>query len=126
MSEWQCMRTGDCCRIPSRVTMTPEERRALEQARPDIPAQWVTHPDGFVDLVAGPCPYLDGNDCAVYEVRPYNCRRYLCGREPGDPFEPGIAIPLKMLIRPERRDQYHRNQVEAQTWATQHGWSDRG
>lgn len=101
--------------------MTGRERAALWAARPEVVTTWRMSPDvGFVELVAGPCPYFDGA-CTVYDVRPYNCRRYLCGREDGEPWADG-AVPVRFLTDPGMTRLYARNQAAAQGWAVAHGW----
>ena len=92
--------------------------------------QWrASQPDGWVELVAGPCPLLtEDNQCSVYEVRPYQCRRFGCYRAPGEAFDPsgplGCANLSERLTQDrETRRAYALNQRKAQKWAYQHGWT---
>jgi Fe-S-cluster containining protein len=113
---WQCCHRGDCCKTGA-VTMTESEAALLRERKPEavfLPYQ------GKVVLMGTPCPfYQDG--CTVYDIRPYNCRRYMCGREGDEPFDPA-PIPAKVLQIRGLRKQYQMNQKKAQKWARQHGW----
>lgn len=122
LPEWACSRRGDCCRQPAYVVMTPQERTAIEQAS-TRPLSWSPDADPrFVRLSAGPCPLLDPSGlCSVYEVRPFNCRRYLCGREGHQPFV-NTGVPVRVLLDRDFRRQYERNQRKAQRWALTMGW----
>lgn len=103
-----------------------DELAVLTAARPDVPLRVLPVPGAPSKawIVAAPCPFLteDGR-CDVYPVRPYNCRRYLCGRE--DPWrEPydRAPVPARVLQSRALRRLYARTQREAQRWADQHGW----
>lgn len=129
---WTCHQTGDCCRVPGAVVMTAEERTAIEQAAPSRIGlmAWTVSPDGLHELSAGPCPLLDGNRCSVYDARPYNCRRFMCGRvEPEkERFEDGPNGCLNFTQRlGDRRFRSHARQVQtkARVWADAHGWGAR-
>lgn len=130
---WQCMRTGECCERVERVVMTFAERREL-QARADeleIRLQWrVGERPSFTSLVARPCPFLTQDDlgravCRAHDVRPYNCRRFMCGRfDTTERHDVGVVngIPLRVRQSETLRDEYAANQREAQVWADAHGW----
>ena len=107
--------------------MTEAEAQALVKARPETEAYWELRRDGFLDLHARPCPYLEGNTCSVYDVRPLNCRRWGCYREPGEPLTDLAPVPLRVLRDPALRDHYAKNQARAhQEWGLSHGWVDTG
>jgi Fe-S-cluster containining protein len=88
---------------------------------------------GMVALSAKPCPFLEGRStCAIYDIRPYNCRRFGCFRpNPAvEPFEEGSG-PLGCLNFAERfavsrvvRRAAASIQRKAQVWARAHGWSE--
>lgn len=106
-------------------TKTSFARRPLEWERFDL------DPDRFVKLVTQPCPFLsDQNLCLVYEYRPFNCRRFMCGRvnvqlesfESGGPMgcfnlSDRIGTSLRFL------EFYRSHEHHAQKWARVHGWS---
>lgn len=102
--------------------MTVEEAEVLMAQSPAIRLTPGPEP-GFVRMAAAPCPfYRRVTGCAVYGLRPYNCRRYLCGRDSSaEPFEQA-PIPLKVLQDRSLRRQYARNQRRSQRWADAHGW----
>lgn len=129
---WRCQKSGDCCSKPDEVLMTRQERQVLLPAIPQgIKTAWREVNDQFVALKAQPCPFFIFGDCLVYEVRPYNCRRFACLRpDPKlEPWEDGdgptkckntddrIAtsrIALRMMKLFQRK---------AQRWALKYGWS---
>lgn len=129
--DWQCQRSGDCCRMPKRVTMTFSERRILEaQAALGFAFRalsWRHNPGvNFTELVASPCPFVtDDNKCNVYEHRPYNCRRFGCMRPDNavEPFDEKM-FGLRLQVLPWARDIYAKMQAAAQPWALAHGWKD--
>jgi Fe-S-cluster containining protein len=104
------------------VLMTAQERDIILALRPGHGRAFRTRSDGWV-LMPQPCEFLTvGNTCGVYEVRPYNCRRYGCFRpdvkaEPWSEACLGERLPLRVVRR-----EYARMQRHAQRWASQHGW----
>lgn len=118
---WHCRRDGACCTEPAEVVVTVAEERALRDAAPpDVVLTFLTHPDPrFVRLRAKPCPLYDdrARACRVYQVRPYNCRRFACLRDDyTQPYDVG----------PQGRDQRRQLVViqrHAQRWARAHGWA---
>lgn len=131
---WSCNQSGDCCRAINKLVMTVEEGEALRTA-PTMRAEvwksltWEAVPGGFIALQAAPCPLLDGNRCTVYEVRPYNCRRWGCLRPNLDEqFEPdhgkfGCANARERVeSNRDARRFMERLQSKAQRWAVNHGW----
>jgi Fe-S-cluster containining protein len=122
---WVCLRTGDCCRKPEAVTIAPAELDALMAARPEVDVRVAERGDGFLSMQAGPCPFLEGNDCTVYAVRPLNCRRFMCGRDSKDEPFPVEAVPMKVLASRDLRRQYALNQRRAMArWGHSHGWQE--
>ena len=134
-ADWTCQRDGACCRQPAAVVMTPAERDLLLARRPDLATRFTDRPDGGVALQARPCPLLatDAHGravCTVYDVRPYNCRRFGCYRpDPAtEPYEEGPDGECLNLVervlqsRAVRRD-YAQHQRRAQRWADRHGWT---
>lgn len=118
--------------------MTPAERARLLERRPDLAERFTLAPNGLVALTAAPCPLLDFDEtgrsvCTVHDVRPYNCRRFFCGRpDPArEPFEPtpdgfgceNVAARVRES-RPFRRA-LALVQRKAQRWALAHGWEAR-
>jgi hypothetical protein len=123
--------------------MTPRELAALQAARPEVSV--TADPiEGRTDLVrmrmkaTGGCPYLaralDGTaSCTVHAVRPYQCRRFMCGRpDPStEPFE--VSGPMGCRNLSDRIESsyqfaafYRTNQRHAQRdWAEPMGWQKR-
>lgn len=112
--------------MPLVVVMTLAERRVLEAHAEQAlrPLAWRYHPQtGFTVLNAAPCPFVtDDNRCGVYDVRPYNCRRFACMR-PDPSAEPfgGAAMDARLRAA-ETAPAVDQVQAEAQPWALAHGW----
>lgn len=119
--------------------MTVAERAEIEAAAPSAALLWADVPEtGLVRLLAlgGSCPLLvrhaDGTaSCSVHAVRPYNCRRFICGRPSLDePFEQGPDgcqnLNDRLAQSLDFHEFYRANQRRAQrAWADAHGWKDR-
>lgn len=122
--KWHCSQRGDCCRTLGRITMSPEEAQLLRARAGERVLLFEHREDGFVTLLGSPaCPFYD-HGCTVYDVRPYNCRRFMCFRERDEPFNP-VAIENAIILIRDLRRQYDRNQRAAQPWADAHGWKDQ-
>lgn len=127
---WSCAQTGDCCHGDVRVSH--DEALLLRAQWRSATKPVVLEPleSGFWLLRGGPCPFLTADQqCAVYEVRPYVCRRFVCYRAAGEVFDPsgdlGCAnLSQRLTIREYRKD-YARRQQDAQRWALTHGWTGR-
>jgi Fe-S-cluster containining protein len=131
VNAWQCHKSGDCCRSIRAIRMTHQEAAKILERTAGKELQWrAASPYGFVELVAQPCPLLAGNSCSVYEVRPFNCRRFMCFRDEGEAFDSSGPLGCKNLSdrveqdRPTRRA-YLLNERKAQKWALRHGWTGR-
>ncbi len=116
---WQCQRSGECCTLPGEVVLTHAERDEIERVVPSgVALRFEPHADArFVRLLAGPCPLYQNKSCLVYDVRPFNCRRFACQREDyAQPYDQGPQT------RQDRR-QLVVIQRHAQRWARSHGWT---
>lgn len=91
--DWTCCKSGDCCRDTDGVTVTQSELAAVRTQAGGITFGLVDAPGDDtrqhivrVDGQRG-CPFLVGNACAIYDVRPGVCRVYGCFRKsPSDPY----------------------------------------
>ena len=109
----------------------------MHAARPSVPMtlEPVAGTSAFVRLkTVGGCPFLarelDGTaSCTIHEARPYQCRRFMCGRPDPDaePFEMGGPLGCRNLS--DRLDSsyqfaafYRTNQRHAQKVAVTMGW----
>lgn len=110
-AEWKCTQCGECCRTTPYVVVSTEERELLEARGRAVNASWL--PDdkpGFWRLLALPCPfYAEGEGCTVYNVRPYNCRRFASLKG----YEGSERDGHRVKVLYQRR---------AQRWADRHGW----
>ena len=129
VEDWHCAKSGECCRATPAIRMTVQEAAVLLERTVGRDLRWrVSVPSGWVELIAGPCPLLEGNRCTVYDVRPYQCRRFQCHRAPGEVFDPsgplGCANLSERLTQDrETRRAYALNQRKAMKWANRHGWT---
>jgi len=131
MTYWQCDQRGDCCREPDEVLMTHAERTAILDTQPQAVLTWRDDPVDvrFVRLRARPCPLIDTDGrCTVYAVRPYNCRRFVCLRNPDEPWISGangscVNLDRRLASSYQAVAFYRTNQRVAQReWGDAHGW----
>lgn len=133
--KWTCRRSGDCC-LNVDIRLTVDEAGTM-QAATAIPLLFNTaeKATGWLRLTKdGACPCLvreaDGSaTCSVWDARPYQCRRFQCGRP--DPQAEGYEIggPLgcrnlsdRLQTSAQFAAEYDANQRRAQKWALAHGW----
>lgn len=117
--------------------MTIEERAAILPKIPvGIETVWRDVGGSFVALKAHPCPFFIFGECVVYDVRPYNCRRFACLRpDPKtEPFEMTPVDPPRNPTGCENADArintsraalrlMQKIQRKASRWGLRHGWS---
>jgi Fe-S-cluster containining protein len=125
VKQWTCQRDGACCTQPKAMVMTAQEWAALAPHAERLNVRVDVQQHGTWTLLkAQPCPFYDASAkaCQVYEDRPYNCRRFQCGRwEPSR--EPFNFHPLTVIKNDnDLRWSYRANQAEHQPWAVAHGW----
>jgi Fe-S-cluster containining protein len=114
-------------RLPKAVRMHVDERAAILNVTQQ-PLSWTRTADvNYVELQAAPCPLLVDNQCSVYAVRPFVCRRFQCHREAGEAFDPSGPFGCRNLsdrLEQSRvtRRAYALNQRKASKWALAHGW----
>lgn len=124
---WACCRSGDCCTRPGEVVLTHAERSEIERAVPSgvvLSFRDDVADARFVRLQAGPCPLYRDGGCSVYAVRPFNCRRFACGRADvsAEPFTDGV--PARFFSDRAFRRQAVLIQRKASSWARAHGWEN--
>ncbi len=100
-----CMRCGDCCRKRGQIRVKKEELQTIADAfhmeykRLKDRVKATPLGDGTF-AITQPCPFLKGNMCGIYSVRPGTCRGYpandlLTSMGNENPFEDcHIADPL--------------------------------
>ena len=81
-----------------------------------------------------PCPALltkkDGTtSCAIYDVRPYPCRQFLCGKQSANDERPfttsGFNMPYyekQLAESPEFSKIKEKLEETAAKWGNAHGW----
>lgn len=71
-----CRCCGECC-----GTILPLSDRDISRIR-----EWLKRHEGIHPITESrglDCPFLKDNQCEVYEVRPYICQQFFCGKKPG-------------------------------------------
>jgi Fe-S-cluster containining protein len=106
--------------------MTDAEWEVLKPHTQRLNVRTVTRSEkGWTALAAHPCPFYDrqAKACQVYDDRPYNCRRFQCGRW-NVQAEPFTSNPLPIIrSNNDLRWTYDKNQRDHMPWALAHGWN---
>lgn len=75
-----CTDCGNCCRVLRPVLDDEDIDRIaprLGTTNEEFTAKYLrTDEDGAFEMAAVPCPFLDGNICEIYEIRPTECREF--------------------------------------------------
>lgn len=123
---WTCQKSGECCTLPAEVVMTKQEAAVLVHNAPKEIVMHFRPLDGeFVALKAQPCPLFAFNQCLVYPVRPFNCRRFACMRPDvkAEPFEAsGANMMDRVATSRVAKRMAEKIQRRALRWARQNGW----
>ncbi len=81
-SRIDCLDCGNCCRVilpnlsPADITGLAA---GLRLSKAELTRRYLTtreDQENTYTFNATPCPFLDGNQCTVYECRPQSCRSY--------------------------------------------------
>lgn len=114
--------------------MTMAERKLLEAnvLAAKRPLVWADRDiNSMQSLHALPCPFLsDDNRCMVHAIRPYNCRRFMCGRvdvsrESYEISPTGGCLNMADRLETSQRFmEFYRTheRAAAKDWALLHGW----
>jgi Fe-S-cluster containining protein len=77
-----CEKCGRCCRMQNPINVSKYELERIGKYL-HIPykklkkkLKLIPKGDGTFDLIGNPCPFLKGNLCSIYPVRPAVCRFY--------------------------------------------------
>jgi Fe-S-cluster containining protein len=80
-----CDKCGECCRRCTPITLLREDVRRIASyfghSYKDMKKKLKLIPnnDGTFAMPAKPCPFLKGNLCSIYQIRPFVCRVYPAG-----------------------------------------------
>ena len=130
---FECFNCGKCCK--NIVFHNIERRLALKYCyNNDINSaafrqsldyrSSVTMRDHY--YLEGKCPFNKNNKCEIYEVRPLNCRRFMCGRllETEEVKWQGnrcLNTELHYNVDNEFKQQVDENAKEIKKWALKEG-----
>ena len=85
LDQFACSGCGDCCRWGGSVLLTEADIRRIaahlgleEAAFIEQRTRLAPHRGGLalLDQADGSCEFLRGDDCAIYEARPEQCRSF--------------------------------------------------
>jgi len=96
MNQFKCYRCGWCCGASVDKYSTQEEfdlaSNALAKLGIELKGSLLSN--GMI-LWPKPCPALkmtkNGSSCLIYDVRPYPCRQFLCGKQFKEDNRPFIS-----------------------------------
>ena len=81
---WKCFECGACCQS---LVLSPKEWKNIKRVvgkkkRHEFEAR-VRKGFAGTDRLYWPdwCLFMDGGKCSIYNVRPSNCRNFMCGRK---------------------------------------------
>jgi len=133
MGKFQCYHCGWCCRIEKYSSQEEFDLASKALNKLGIKLHGIKMPTGMI-LWDKPCPALkmtkSGAKCLIYNVRPYPCRQFLCGKQSKDDTRPFLSdsqynMPyFNHLI--ETNTEYAKIKEviedEAAKWGNSHGW----
>jgi len=85
VADRECLRCGNCCRWQGYVRVSPDEIDAIAGYLGLTVESFIgrytrlTHDRGGLSLTEkrdGSCVFLAGNDCAIHDVKPEQCRGF--------------------------------------------------
>jgi len=84
----ECRECGNCCKVfcPPLTSEDIDRLALLKQiSREDLIREYLAASGGGEkhSMKSAPCPFLDGNECSVYQERPEACRAYPGLERPG-------------------------------------------
>jgi hypothetical protein len=97
--EW-CNKCGECCRQSTPIRMLSLEAKTIAHflgisyKKFKQKYRLVPRGDGTFDMPGRPCPFLKGNLCSIYKVRPIVCRYFPAGDAISDMADKKSAIEL--------------------------------
>lgn len=73
-----CMQCGCCCYQTKGISITEKERKKIGEHPSIAPLESSSFPytHRILPLDEGKCPFLENNQCTIYEKRPEICRRF--------------------------------------------------
>jgi Fe-S-cluster containining protein len=130
--KFKCYRCGWCCRIEKYSSQDEFDLASKALNKLGIKLHGIKMPNGMI-LWDKPCPALKMENgkakCLIYDVRPYPCRQFLCGKKSKDdnrPFKSDLVYDLEylddLLKIPEFAKIKERIEDEAARWGNAHGW----
>jgi len=136
---WYCFNCGECCR---RIALSRQEYRLISsRLRKKFP-KLLNHFQSSVTIhtrnprflaIEGECPFRNKEKglCAIYKIRPYPCRLYVCGRRnEREPLRVKGRYVLNNTERQERDPLFLLQMMvirdHAMRWGRKYGWNLKG
>lgn len=118
----KCFRCGECCKAQYKSLTVTQEELDIVQFAPVVEVG-----KNRFKAVGEECPFLIEKQCAVYDIRPCQCRMYHCGRiNKGDKKLETIGDVRELMLR---NPDYMKFKMEmdnkAVAWGNAHGWNWR-
>lgn len=130
--KFKCYHCGWCCKV-SKYSSAEEfglAQKALEKLGIELSGKRL--PNSYIQW-SKPCPAYSKQKkkCLIYELRPYPCRAFLCGKQGANDKRPWRLNGdynkdyLDWLLKNNKDFYQIKEQVEnkAAEWANRHGWS---
>ena len=129
MSKFRCYHCNRCCKIDKYSTKEEFDLAKQALSKLEIELTGALLPDGKI-LWPKPCPALINGKCAIYKVRPYPCRQFLCGKQTkkdnrpwkSDGFFNMEYFHWQLKNIPEFAKVKRKIEDEAADWGLKHGW----
>jgi Fe-S-cluster containining protein len=134
MNKYKCYHCGWCCGSNIDKYSSREEFDLAFEALKKLGIKLTgSQLENGMVLWPKPCPALKmtkkGSTCLIYDVRPYPCRQFLCGRkykEDPRPFKSAYQYNMEyfnqLMEDPEFAKIKEKLENEAAKWGNAHGW----
>ena len=119
-----CFQCGECCRSFFKGMLVTKEELKILQDHTDLILETVEVRKNRYRLLVE-CPFIEHNQCSIYDLRPCQCRLYHCGRlTPGENRVESIdGIRTLMKRYPNYNEYKQARDDEGVAWGNAHGWN---
>lgn len=119
-----CFRCTECCKN-SQITVSKEEIEVIKQVTGITLKTKQISQHRF--QTTPPCPFLKGDSCSIYEIRPCQCRLYHCGKQSKNDQTKPLMSEIKFLMQTNPAYNQYRIRLDEEgvAWGNKHGWNWR-
>ena len=130
--QYRCYGCGWCCQIDKYSSVVEFNLARETLLKKGIKLTGTMLPNGMV-LWPRRCPALVKNKCVIYDIRPYPCRQFLCGRQSKKDKRPWRSDGtfnmeyFNWLLKNNAEFAKVKKEMEdkAANWGLRHGWNLR-